>query len=103
MRNFWLLTKREWSERVMNRTFLWMLFIGPLVCLLMLSFLFKAGDEGKNSINVLIVDPAELMDHRVMAQAEHEVHYFFIDDYVEIEEFRDGSQYQKFDAMVEIN
>ena len=54
MRNFWLLTKREWSERVMNRTFLWMLFIGPLVCLLMLSFLFKAGDEGKNSINVLI-------------------------------------------------
>ena len=103
MRNFWLLTKREWSERVMNRTFLWMLFIGPLVCLMMLAFLFKAGDEGKKSINVLIVDPANLMDNRVMAQAERDVHYFFIDDYVEIEEFRDGSQYQKFDAMVEIN
>ncbi|MEI8116814.1 MAG: ABC transporter permease [Flavobacteriia bacterium] len=103
MRNFWLLTKREWSERVWNRTFLWMLFVGPIICLLMLAFLFKAGDEGKKSINVLIVDPAELMDHRVMAQAEREVHYFFIDDYVEIEEFRDGSEYQKFDAMVEIN
>jgi len=103
MRNFWLLTKREWRERVMNRTFLWMLFIGPLIGLLMLTFLFKAGDEGKKSMNVLIVDPAELMDHRVMAQAEHEVHYFFIDDYLELEEFRDGSPYQKFDAMVEIN
>ncbi|MFM6934654.1 MAG: ABC transporter permease [Flavobacteriales bacterium] len=103
MRNFWLLTKREWRERVMNRTFLWMLFIGPLIGILMLTFLFKAGDEGKKSMNVLIVDPAELMDHRVMAQAEHEVHYFFIDDYLELEEFRDGSPYQKFDAMVEIN
>lgn len=103
MRNFWLLTLREWKERVWNRTFLWMLVLGPIVCLTMLAFLFKAGDEGKSSINVLIVDPAELMDHRVMAQAEHEVHYFFIDDYVEIDEFRDGSKYQKFDAMVEIN
>lgn len=103
MRNFWLLTMREWKERVWNRTFLWMLVLGPIVCLTMLAFLFKAGDEGKSSINVLIVDPAELMDHRVMAQAEHEVHYFFIDDYVEIDEFRDGSKYQKFDAMVEIN
>jgi ABC-2 type transport system permease protein len=43
------------------------------------------------------------MDHRVMAQEEHEVHYFFIDDYLEIDEFREGSKYQKFDAMVEIN
>lgn len=103
MRNFWLLTVREWKERVWNRTFLWMLVLGPFVCLIMLAFLFKAGDEGKSSINVLIVDPAALMDHRVMAQAEHEVHYFFIDDYVEIDEFRDGSKYQKFDAMVEIN
>ena len=103
MRNFWLLTMREWKERVWNRTFLWMLVLGPIVCLTMLAFLFKAGDEGKSSINVLIVDPAALMDHRVMAQAEHEVHYFFIDDYVEIDEFRDGSKYQKFDAMVEIN
>lgn len=103
MRNFWLLTMREWKERVWNRTFMWMLFLGPIVCLILLAFLFKAGDEGKSSINVLIVDPAALMDHRVMAQEEHEVHYFFIDDYLEIDEFREGSKYQKFDAMVEIN
>ena len=47
MRNSWIIALRELKERFLNPAFLWMLFIGPLLLLGCLYFLFKAGDEGK--------------------------------------------------------
>lgn len=103
MRNSWLIALRELKERFSNGTFLLMMVLGPLFLLLMLFFLFKSGDEGKKSLKVLISDPAGLMDSKIIASEEGKISYYFIGDYLEIEEFRDGKAYQNFDALIEVN
>jgi ABC-2 type transport system permease protein len=103
MRNSWLIAIRELKERFSNGTFLWMMVLGPLLFLLLLFFLFKSGDEGKKSLKVLIADPAGLMDNKIVSSEGKNVNYYFIGDYLEIEEFRDGKAYQNFDALIEVN
>ena len=103
MRNSWLIAIRELKERFSNGTFLWMMVLGPLCFLLFLFFLFKSGDEGKKSLTVLIADPAGLMDNKIVSSEGKNVNYYFIGDYLEIEEFRDGKAYQNFDALIEVN
>jgi ABC-2 type transport system permease protein len=100
MRNSWLIAIRELKERFSNGTFLWMMVLGPLCFLLFLFFLFKSGDEGKKSLKVLIADPAGLMDNKIVSSEGKSVNYYFIGDYLEIEEFRDGKAYQNFDALI---
>ena len=103
MRNSWIIALRELKERVLNPAFLWMLFIGPLLFLSCLYFLFKAGDEGKTSLKVLIADPTGMMENKIVSQETKAVEYYFFDDYLELEEFRDNKKYQKFDALIEVN
>ena len=103
MRNSWIIALRELKERVLNPAFLWMLFIGPLLLLSCLYFLFKAGDEGKTSLKVLIADPTGMMENKIVSQETKAVDYYFFDDYLELEEFRDNKKYQKFDALIEVN
>ena len=103
MRNSWIIALRELKERVLNPAFLWMLFIGPLLFLGCLYFLFKAGDEGKTSLKVLIADPTGMMENKIVSQETKAVDYYFFDDYLELEEFRDNKKYQKFDALIEVN
>jgi hypothetical protein len=59
MRNSWIIALRELKERVLNPAFLWMLFIGPLLFLSCLYFLFKAGDEGKQVLKFLLLTQRE--------------------------------------------
>ena len=103
MRNSWLIATRELKERFSYGTFLWMMVLGPLLFLLSLFFLFKSGDEGKKSLKVLISDPAGLMENKIVSTEGKSVNYYFIGDYLEIEEFRDGKAYQNFDALIEVN
>ena len=103
MRNSWLITIRELKERFSNGTFLWMMVLGPFLFLFLLFFLFKSGDEGKKNLKVLIADPAALMENKIIASESKTVSYYFISDYLEIEEFRDGKAYQTFDALIEVN
>lgn len=103
MRNSWLIAIRELKERFSNTTFLWMMVLGPFLLLILLFFLFKSGDEGKKSLKVLIADPGGLMENKIIASEGKTISYYFIGDYLEIEEFRDGMTYQKFDAMIEVN
>jgi ABC-2 type transport system permease protein len=103
MRNSWLIAIRELKERFSNGTFLWMMVLGPFLFLLLLFFLFKSGDEGKKNLKVLIGDPAGLMENKIIASESKTISYYFISDYLEIEEFRDGKAYQSFDALIEVN
>jgi hypothetical protein len=98
MKNSWIIAKREFWERIGNRNFRWMLFLGPLTFLLLLLWLFKAGDEGKKHLKVLIADPVDLLEQKIVANEGKAVSYYFIGDYLEIEEFRDGDKYKEFDA-----
>ena len=75
MKNSWLIAKRELKERLSNSAFLWMLFIGPISCLFLIYLLFKAGDEGKSTLRILIVDPVSLMDTKIVAQEGKTLEY----------------------------
>jgi ABC-2 type transport system permease protein len=43
------------------------------------------------------------MDHRLMAQEEKHIQYYFLDDYLELNEFERAKAYQEFDVLVELN
>jgi ABC-2 type transport system permease protein len=103
MSKFLLLTKREIQERLGQKGFWYMLVLGPVVLLLLLVAILKAADEGKQELKVLIADPGQIMAHRLMAQDEKNIHYYFIDDYLEIQEFDKAKAYQEFDILLELN
>jgi ABC-2 type transport system permease protein len=103
MSKFLLLTKREIQERLGQKGFWYMLVLGPVVLLLLLVALLKAADQGKQELKVLIADPGQIMAHRLMAQDEKNIHYYFIDDYLEMQEFEQAKAYQEFDVLLELN
>jgi ABC-2 type transport system permease protein len=103
MRNTLLIAGREFRERIGTRSFLLVSIFGPLLLLALLYMLFVYGGEGKQRWNVLITDPGMLLGNRIAVNEDPSLHYSFLNRYVEIEEFRDKSELQSYDAMVEIN
>ncbi len=103
MTKFWLITLRECKERISQRGFWWMLVLGPLVVLLLLIGLLFAADQGKEKIKVLIADPGQIMEHKVLAQQEKYIEYYFLDSYLELNEFEQAKAYKDFDVLLELN
>jgi ABC-2 type transport system permease protein len=103
MRNSWLIAMRELKERIGARSFIVMSILGPLIILGVIYMLFALGGEGKQHWNVLITDPANIMDNKILVTQDKSVNYSFANDYIEMEDFRDSKQFQQFDAMIEIN
>ena len=103
MKNSWLISLREWRERIGSRSFLLFSFLGPLVVLGIIFLLFTYGGQSKQHWNVLIADPAGILDNKIMPTQDVSVDYSFADGYIEMDEFRDAKKYQKFDALLEVN
>ena len=103
MRNTWIIARREWRERVGSRAFILFSILGPLVVLTIMYILFAYGGKTAKKWNVLIADPAEIMENKIAARVDQNVTYSFADNYIETEEFANAKVYQEFDAMVEIN
>lgn len=103
MRNSWLIALRELKERMGSRSFVLMSFFGPIIILCLIYFLFAFGGEGKQHWNVLISDPSNLLDNKIMAQEDQSINYSFSGQYIEMEEFRDAKKFQQYDALFEVN
>lgn len=103
MKNSWLIALREWRERIGSRSFLLFSFLGPVVVLGIIFLLFTYGGQSKQHWNVLIADPAGILDNKIMPTQDVSVDYSFADGYIEMDEFRDAKKYQKFDALLEVN
>ena len=103
MRNSWLIALREWKERLGTRSFLLLSIVGPITILAIVYILFSIEGQSKKHWNVLIVDPAGIMQNKIMAHEDKAIDYSFADGYIEIEEFAGAKKYQKFDAMLEVN
>ncbi|MDP4798255.1 MAG: ABC transporter permease [Crocinitomicaceae bacterium] len=103
MRNSWLVALRELKERMGSRSFVLMSFFGPIIILCLIYFLFAFGGEGKQHWNVLITDPSNLLDNKIMAQEDKSITYSFADQYIEMGEFRDAKKFQQYDALFEVN
>ena len=94
---------RELKERVTSRSFIWLSVFGPLLALGLIYFLFAMGGKTKTHWNVLITDKGNILDKKILAQENTAITYYFADDYIETDEFAHAKQFQKYDAMIEIN
>lgn len=103
MRNSWIIAMREWRERVGSRSFILFSILGPLAVLTVMYVLFAYGGKTAMKWNVLIADPAGIMEDKIAVREDANLKYSFADNYIEIEEFANAKKYQEFDAMVEIN
>ena len=103
MKNSWLIALREWKERISARSFLMLSVVGPLMVLGLIYILFAIGGQSKQHWNVLIADPAGIMENKILSREDDAVSYSFADGYIETKEFEKAKQFQKFDALLEIN
>jgi ABC-2 type transport system permease protein len=99
----WLVAQRELLERIKTRSFISMAMVGPMLVLLITYTLFVLGGNDKTKWKVLIADPANIMDTRMLANNKGSISYDFADDYVQLEDFETGKRYQKYDVLLEVN
>lgn len=99
----WIITLREFKERVKTKSFFAMAVIGPLLVLGLIYILFALGGKNKTEWNILITDPANVMEGKILAREDVKIHYDFANGYIETNEFAKGKRFQKYDAMLEIN
>ena len=98
-----LIAFRELKERIGNRSFKLMLFIGPLLIVSMIYLLLESGNQGVASMKVLISDPTNLFENKIAARTTEGVTYYFYEDYIEFDAFKDSPEFQEFDALIELN
>lgn len=98
----WIIAVREFQERVRSRYFMMMALTGPAVVLFALYSLFSLSGDDNQKLKILVVDPAHIMNG-IMTGKTGQINYTFIDKYIEVEDFADGSMYQEFDALLEVN
>lgn len=103
MRNSWIIAMRELRERLGSRSFILMAILGPMVVLTFTFLIFQFGGKDQQKWHVLIVDPANIMEHKIMSGEDPNIQYAFATNYVEIEQFASDKRFADFDAMVEVN
>lgn len=103
MNNSILIAVRECKERVKSRSFLLMAILGPLLVLGLIIILFAVGGSEKKHLSVLVMDPYEILDGKIMPKEDPTISYDIINDYVDFTPFANQATYQKYDLGVEIN
>lgn len=99
----WLIAKRELFERIQSRSFLSIAIIGPLLILGLVYLLFSLSEKNKTHWNVLIADPNEILDTKILSNQTGSLTYDFANDYVQLKDFEKGVRFQKYDALLEVN
>lgn len=103
MRKSLIVAKREFNERLKSKSFLLMAIFGPLLVLFMVYLLFTLGGTSKKDWNILISDPQGILENKILAKENTNLHYSFANDYIEIEDFAKNEQFVKFDVLLEVN
>ena len=103
MRNSWIIAMRELRERLGSRSFLLMAILGPLVVLTFTYLNFQFGGKEQQKWHVLIVDPANVLEQKIMSGEDPNIEYSFATNYIEIEQFAEDKRFAPYDAMVEVN
>jgi len=98
-----LIAFRELKERIGNRSFKIMLLIGPLLIVSMIYLLLESGNQGVSRMKVLISDPTDLFENKIASRTTEGVTYYFYQDYIEFEAFKNSPKFQEYDALIEIN
>jgi ABC-2 type transport system permease protein len=94
---------RELKERLGSRSFILMALLGPLIVLTFTYLIFQFGGKEQQKWHVLIVDPANVMEQKIMVKEDPNIQYSFANNYIEIEQFAKEKRFEPYDAMVEVN
>ena len=90
-------------ERLSNRSFKWLMILGPFFILgITYLFLFSTTSK-KKEWNVLIMDKNEIFDGKLTASRPQNLSFDFINTFVEYEDFANDEKYKKYDLAVQIN
>lgn len=103
MQYSWIIAMREFTERLRSTSFLWMLFIGPMVLLMLIFLLLRISDEGKKSVKAIVTDPAYILVNRQMIKGESNISYDIRDVSFEHTEFLSNPNLAAYDVWIEIN
>lgn len=103
MKNSFIIASREFKERINSRSFILMAIVGPLLVLGILYFLFIASGTVKKDYNILVADPIELMNNKIKKDSTSHLNYYFINAYVDPDDFATAKVFQKFDAVLVVN
>lgn len=102
MKTFWLMI-REIKERMGNRSYLLTSILAPLLVLFAVYLVLESGGRKTKQWKVLVADKGNLLSNKMAPREDEQLTYFFIADYVEVEEFNLADKYQEFDALLEVN
>jgi ABC-2 type transport system permease protein len=103
MKKSLIIAARELRERLGSRSFVMMALLGPVMVLFIVYLLLIAGGKEQQKWNIVVSDPLELMENRMLFREDPNLTYSFIAKVVEIDEFARDPRFAKFDAFVEIN
>lgn len=103
MSKSWIIAKRELFERLGSRSFLMMAFFGPLIVLSLTYLVLTLGGNDQQKWKILIVDPAGIMEQKIMAGTDASISYDFANNYVEVAHFANDKRFENYDALLEVN
>ena len=63
----------------------------------------KTPAQSKSRLNILIADPGNIIEGVISSKENQNISYYFVDGYLDLDEFKRGKDYQKFDALIEVN
>lgn len=98
-----LIAQREIGERFRNRSFKWLLILGPLIVLGLTYLFLNATSVTKKEWKVLMMDKNELFDYKLTSSENNHFEFDFINAFVDYDEFADLDQFQDYDLAVWIN
>ncbi|WP_123776017.1 ABC transporter permease [Brumimicrobium aurantiacum] len=103
MNKILLIAKREIAERFNNRSFRWLMFLGPLFVLGMVYIFLATTTTNKKEWNVILFDKKEIFDTKITPNPPENLSFFFINAFIDYDEFAHQEKYQKYDISVWIN
>jgi len=98
-----LIAKREVMERFSNRSFKWLMILGPLLILGLVYLFLSTTTSNKKNWRVLIMDKNEIFDGKLTASKPQNLSFDFINAFVEYDDFANNEKYKDYDLAVQIN
>ncbi|PWH85346.1 ABC transporter permease [Brumimicrobium oceani] len=98
-----LIAKREIAERFQNRSFKWLMILGPLAVLGLIYLFLSTTTSTNKEWKILLMDKKEIFDSKLTSNPPKNLQFDFINTFVDYDEFAYQEKYQSYDISVWIN
>jgi ABC-2 type transport system permease protein len=98
-----LIAQREIAERFQNRSFKWLMFLGPLAVLGLVYLFLSTTTSTNKDWKILMMDKKEVFDGKLATNPPSNLEFDFINAFIDYEDFAYQEKYQDYDISVWIN